>query len=419
MLLGLVVLVEARDVGRVQVDERRAEDHPLRDALAGAGAFLDPDGRAGPQALDLGGLAEDRHAVGRERQDAVDRVLLADALVADDLGHELERMLVLQVEVVLGERELGGREGCLGVRGDLVDAVEDRAVGVGADLEAGAVLPLVHVRVHVADDRVLDIALRVGEARHRADVLHLVHGGRERDARPGHPRDLRAPAAACDDDDVRLDVALIRPDAHDLAVLDIDAEHLGIGRDGEGVELLGALAHDRAGAQRVDDADARGVEAAEDDGLVDVGDELLHPLGRDDLGVVDAEGLRRRHAAMELLHALGSAGNLDAAALGEHAHLLVLAHALVGELGHLLGVVDREDEVGRMAGGAARVRQRALVDLDEIAPAETGQVVGQRIADDSGSDDDGLGRRRQCAHRCSSRRAGTPTAPASSLLRTH
>ena len=40
------------------------------------------------------------------------------------------------------------------------------------------------------------------------------------------------------------------------------------------------LAHDRAGAQRVDDADARGVEAAEDDGLVDVGDELLDLGGR-------------------------------------------------------------------------------------------------------------------------------------------
>ena len=49
--------------------------------------------------------------------------------------------------------------------------------------------------------------------------------------------------------------------------------------DGQRALLLRALAHDRAGAQRVDDGDARGVEAADDHALVDVGDELLD-LGR-------------------------------------------------------------------------------------------------------------------------------------------
>ena len=42
------------------------------------------------------------------------------------------------------------------MRRDLVGVERDRAVGVGADLEAGALLALVHVGVHVADDRVLD-----------------------------------------------------------------------------------------------------------------------------------------------------------------------------------------------------------------------------------------------------------------------
>ena len=102
-----------------------------------------------------------------------------------------------------GERQLGRRQRRLLDRGDLVGVVEDRPVRVGADLEPAAVLALVHVRVHVAHDRVLDRALGVGEARHRADVDHLVHGRRERDRRAGHARDARAPARRTDDDDAR------------------------------------------------------------------------------------------------------------------------------------------------------------------------------------------------------------------------
>ena len=75
------------------------------------------------------------------------------------------------------------------------------------------VLALVHVRVHVADDRVADLALAVLEDRHRPDVDHLVDRRRERDRRAGHPGDPRAPDAAGDDDRVGLDVALVRADA--------------------------------------------------------------------------------------------------------------------------------------------------------------------------------------------------------------
>ena len=41
-------------------------------------------------------------------------------------------------------------------------------MGVRADLEPAAVLPaFVHVRVHVADDRVFDLGFRMGELGHR------------------------------------------------------------------------------------------------------------------------------------------------------------------------------------------------------------------------------------------------------------
>ena len=45
------------------------------------------------------------------------------------------------------------------------------------------------------------------------------------------------------------------------------------------------------------------------------------------------------------------------------------------ERGHLARVVDREDEVGGVPGGAARVGQRALVEQHQVGPAELGQVV--------------------------------------------
>ena len=58
------------------------------------------------------------------------------------------------------------------------------------------------------------------------------------------------------------------------------------------------------------------------------------------------------------------------AGLGEDAELLVLANAVERERRHLLRVVDREDEVRGVAGRAARVRQRALLEEHEVAPAQ-------------------------------------------------
>ena len=209
----LLALVEPRDVGRLQVDLRLAVRHPLGDRLADARAFLHPDGGRRPEPLHLGRLAEQRQPVGRQRQQPVDRVLDPDRLVVQHLGNQLERVLHLLLEVLLRERQLGRRERRLLVRRDLLGVVEDRAVGVRADLEPAPVLALVHVRVHVADDRELDHALRVLEVRHRADVDHLVHRRRQRDRRARHPRDLRRPDAAADDDRLGRDVALRRADA--------------------------------------------------------------------------------------------------------------------------------------------------------------------------------------------------------------
>ena len=220
--------------GAVRVDLGLAVGHPLGDHPGDPGRLLDPDRGRRPQALDLRRLAQDRHAVRRERQQAVDGVTDADPLVAEDVRDELEGLLHLELEVLLGERQLGRRQLRLGDRGDLVGVHQDRPVGVRADLHVAAVLALVAVGVHVADDRVGDLADGVGEHRDRPDADHLVDRRRERDRRPGHRGEARAPDAGGDDDDVGLEVALVGADAGDVAVLDVDAGDLGHRRQPQG-----------------------------------------------------------------------------------------------------------------------------------------------------------------------------------------
>ena len=87
-----------------------------------------------------------------------------------------------------------GDSAAAAIEGISSGSMQDRPVGVRADLEVAAVLALVHVRVHVADDRELDLADRVGELRHGPDADHLVDGRRERDRAPAIRGDARAPA---------------------------------------------------------------------------------------------------------------------------------------------------------------------------------------------------------------------------------
>ena len=150
-----------------------------------------------------------------------------DPLVAEDVRDELEGLLHLELEVLLGERQLGRRQLRFGDRGDLVGVHQDRPVGVRADLHVAAVLALVAVGVHVADDRVGDLADGVGQHRDGPDADHLVDRRGERDRRAGHLREPRAPDAGRDDHDVGLEVALVGPDAGDVPVLDVDAGDLG------------------------------------------------------------------------------------------------------------------------------------------------------------------------------------------------
>jgi hypothetical protein len=127
----------------------------------------------------------------------------------------------------------------------------------------------------------------------------------------------------------------------------------------------------------------RAIRGLQQDQLPD----LLRGQQRDRL---DPPGLGRDHPAGELLHPPLGAGDLDPAALDVDIELLVLAHALQRQGRHLLGVVDREDEIGCVSGRAPWVGQRTLVQQGDLGLAELGQVIGDAVADDSRADDHDL-----------------------------
>ena len=122
-------------------------------------------------------------------------------------------------------------------------------MGVGANLEAGAMLPLVHIGVHVANDGVLNIALGIGELGNWTDVLHLVNSRGQRNGCARHGRDLGAPATTGNHNGVGLDRALVGNDGTDPAIGYFDVEHLGVRGYGEGIECHRLFTHDGASAK--------------------------------------------------------------------------------------------------------------------------------------------------------------------------
>ena len=310
-------------------------------------AFLHPDGGGRPQVADFGGLAEARHRVRREREQTVDRVL--NLGIAEHV-HQLDRFFHLLVEVVGRERHLGRAERRFLVRGDVVGVVQDRTVGIRAHFHRARRLPFVTECVHVANDRVADLALCFGKHVHRADVSHLVHGGHERDRCAGHVRDPVRPDTARNNDVFGLDPTLVGDDGRDLLetgaglILSLDVKHFGVGEHLEPSLVDGLVAEQSAGVERVDDTDCRAVEAAEDHIVVDERDELFDLCWRQQLGV-DAPCFRRRHTTIKLVHPLLRPGDLDATRVDAALDIPVLVGALHTEQRHLLVVIDREDEV--------------------------------------------------------------------------
>ena len=222
-------------------------------------------------------------------------VLDPDGLVADDLRHQLERLLHLRREVLLRERELGRCQRRLLDGGQVVRVVQDRAVRVRADLEPGS-RPGARTCSCPCRERSGTRCRPSCRRTSGSGPMSIIWctAGRERDRGAGHAREPRAPDAARDHDGARprcrrrvVRTRRTRPPSTSMPSTSV------FGEDRQRPEAWPALAHDRPRPQRVDDADGRRVEAAEDHRLVDERDELLHLRGRHERDRLDAPGLRR------------------------------------------------------------------------------------------------------------------------------
>ncbi|CAB4836164.1 unannotated protein [freshwater metagenome] len=265
--------------------------HPLGHQLRDAGAFLDPHGGSTPQIAHLGGLAQHRVGVGGEAEQTVDRV--ADLGIAEHL-HQLDGLLHLRIEIVVGERQFGWGQRRGSDRGDVVRAHQDWSVGIAADLHRSGRLTLVAERVHIADDREGQFLTGLLQDVDRADVGHLMHGRGERNVGTGHLGDARAPHTAGDDHVVGLDRAAIGDDGLDARPtgrrFGEQIQHFGVGEHGQHTVGDGLVAHLGAGGERVDHGDAGRVVAPEEDLLVDERHQLLD-LGGGDQASIDTPRL--------------------------------------------------------------------------------------------------------------------------------
>jgi len=252
-----------------------------------------------------------------------------------------------------------------------------------------------------------------------------VHCRREGDIDAGHLGDLRAPESRRDDDLVGRDGSAVGLDRLDGPVVDVQVEHLRVRGDGQPAgSVLGCLLgtavgfnvdlvridrfrvnlaggnrvrpcpHDFACPEWVTGPCTLAVEPGLDDVGVDVRDVFLDFFGGEQLGLL-APGLRRLHPAVEFRDALFGPGDLDTAAVGERVHFLVLLDAPAREVCHLPGVLDGHQEVRRVARRSTRVGERPLVQENDVLSSFPCEVIRQGVPDDSGSDDDRLGRRRQ------------------------
>ena len=135
------------------------------------------------------------------------------------------------------------------IEGIVSGVMEDGPMGVGADLHRATGLAFVAIRIHVADDRVGDLAVRRLENLDGTDVDHLMNRRRQRDGGTGHLGQARCPYAAADDHVLSRDIALVGLYAGDPAFVSRDVGHLGDRRQGDRVEIECELTHQGSGLE--------------------------------------------------------------------------------------------------------------------------------------------------------------------------
>ena len=361
--------------------------HPFRDRLADPAPGLDAhrvEAARDEEVAEPRRLPDVELVVGGEALGAAEEAPPADLAEDRDPVHgvlEDRHELLFGVARQLVEAEVGGKLGD-------VDGTRDRLEG--ADEEAPRVLPDVGRDVVVAQRREVG-----GEVRDLLGVRVVVLAGVEGHVDPRHPSDVPPPEAGAVHHEVGLDVARVRPDPGDPAVLVVD------GGDRHPFEAARSAVPGAAdeGRHHVDGARhpvRRDPRPADEPLLVDERVEGRDLVGGDEVHAGDAEPVVRRGEALQLLEAVPAVGDGEASDGPEPGRLPGLLLELgeqiarvVEELREALVRAHGADEARRVPGRPTR-EARALEE-QHVAPAEPGEVVGGARADDPAADDDGRG----------------------------
>ena len=204
--------------------------------------------------------------------------------------------------------------------------------------------------------------------------------GDDRDRARREPADLGRVHAAGVDHDVGLDVAALRAHAVHAAAVHVDPGHARAGEDAA-APAARAVGQRVGELRRVEVAVGRQPRGAEHA----VGDHQREPLlrlRRADQLERQAERLGPAGLAPRLLPALGRAGQPDAAAL-DPARVELAAAELPVQLDRVHHHLRQRHRRAQLAHETGRVERRAArelraVEQDDVAPAQLGEVVGDR-----------------------------------------
>ncbi len=372
---------EAPDVDRGQVHARLALGDPLGQRPARAARGRDAEGveaRGHEEVPQLRRLAQDELAVRGETLRAVVELLDAGLGEHRDPGdpvlhqdREVIPVLLEQLELErVGQRV--GRDPRLGHR---LETADQQAADLFLHVDV-AVLVTQHgkVPVHPVD--------LVGD---HVEVLGRV----QRHGHPAHHAARLGPLAGAVDHEFGLDVALAGADAGDSAAVAQDAGDPGSLADGDAL-VAGAAGQREGQVGRVGLA-----IAGEPDGSLEVVGahdrvELARPFRADQLAL-KLEGLGGGGGPLQVGHPVRRAGHGDTTAppeAGAQAGLglqpVVQLGGVPDQAGAVLRGAQLADQAGRVPGGAAG--QLALLEQQDVGPAQVAQVVGDAGADHAPAD---------------------------------
>ena len=187
----------ARDVHAEHVEAGIAVDHPVRQREADAAALAEPghDAAGDPEVLEALDRADQRVAVRREREGAVDD--LADA-------GPLEGREMAEADLELGRDalEIGLEEVLPEIPRRLLLRPRAARLLVGAEQDAAAFLAHVDLALEVerGDHLLAGRTIELGDLRHvLGEEVHVLHG-EHRQLQPDHAPDLARPQPAAVDD---------------------------------------------------------------------------------------------------------------------------------------------------------------------------------------------------------------------------